>query len=224
MKILKKSFQLLKSNYRVLVPFFVLWSWSEALLTRFIQSQIGSHEGAPLWIWGFVILSVFLSAVGPLFLGFWIFVAPDKGGRDWSRFLQAWAEQIRATGSVLLWTLAFLLPGLLRFLQLSFVSWVSLLDEGYLAGDKDALESSRKIFQKCWWQTLLLIGFFSVLIPVSLTLLDEWMTLDDWFYASPLLALPLLGVELWLALWALLAFHSLWIRHKESTREPVFQS
>ena len=211
-KTLKEATQLFVQSASVLVPFFIVWSWLEALLTRFIQEQIGSHEGAPVWIWAFVVLSVLLSLVGPLFVTFWML----RKDRNLAVFVQALAEQIRSMGSVLLWTLALLLPGLIRFLQLSFVSFVSLLDEKYQAGEVHALKASREIFQRCWWQTCLVVLIFAMIFPLAFTIFDEWLTLDGWIYSSPLFACLLLTVELYVAMLGILILKSLWEKNRRT--------
>lgn len=61
-------------------------------------------------------------------------------------FLPLFVESIRVFTSVLLWTLLFILPGLYRYLQLTFVPYVVFFDPEYDQEECDALEKSKKIF------------------------------------------------------------------------------
>ena len=60
-------------------------------------------------------------------------------------FWQLLLESIRAMASVILWAIAFILPGVYRSIQLYFVPFVVFFDKDYAAGEVDALKRSVEI-------------------------------------------------------------------------------
>jgi len=58
---------------------------------------------------------------------------------------QTLIEDLRKTMSVLLWSLAFIIPGIFRWIRLTFTCFVSLLNPSYQEGKIDALEKSSQL-------------------------------------------------------------------------------
>lgn len=100
-------------------------------------------------------------------------------------------EQLRAMGSVMMWSLLLILPGILRFFEMCFLPWVVVFDSKYQAGQKDALKESRRVFYLVWPKLVLLLLVFWIVIPLFMTSLDTFRS----YFESPGTAIGLSLVD-----------------------------
>jgi hypothetical protein len=68
-------------------------------------------------------------------------------------------ENLKALGLTLIWSLAFVIPGIIKYLQYQFVSFVVLVDPDYEDGKVDALQRSKELTKGI---LLLLLGILWV--------------------------------------------------------------
>jgi hypothetical protein len=100
-------------------------------------------------------------------------------------------ETLRAAGKSRIWAFLLILPGLIRFLQFSFVSFVVMLDPDYSHGQKDALKESTLLVNRRFFRVTGILVLFSIVIPLSLTALDEFAIFDQ----HPISAMLLSGLD-----------------------------
>lgn len=82
-------------------------------------------------------------------------------------FHQTLIEYVRAIVSVGLYSMALIVPGLIRWVRLTFTCYISLFNKQYHKGKVDALEESSKITQGHFFSLFLLLIVFA-LIPMVL--------------------------------------------------------
>lgn len=72
-------------------------------------------------------------------------------------FHQTFIESVRAFISIGIYTLFFILPGIVRWVKLVFTCFVSAFDPDYLKGKKDALKESSRLVKGAWLPLLILL-------------------------------------------------------------------
>lgn len=82
-------------------------------------------------------------------------------------FQQTGIEYLRSIVSSLCYSLLFIIPGVVRFIQLSFTPFISLFDSDYDRGQVDALKKSKELLSGHFWMILLLFG---LKLALSLTI------------------------------------------------------
>lgn len=128
-------------------------------------------------------------------------------------FQQLIIEQLRVMGSILLWFLLFIIPGLWRFVQLVYVPFVVLFDHEYKSGHRDALETSKRVFYKAPLQTLCALLLIFVLWPLLSTLFfDEYLIFSQY----PLQAFFIVCLEAGLTLIGLLVLYKIFSKSRRS--------
>lgn len=108
-------------------------------------------------------------------------------------------EGLRAFASVLLWTLAFLIPGFVRLLRLQFVPLVVMFAADYEKGEVDALVRSHNLTR----------FYMGGLIFLWLLIAVPSFFLQGWHSNYPLLTSPLMAVLSWSLLMGLDFFSNL---------------
>ena len=104
------------------------------------------------------------------------------------------------------WGFLLIVPGLVRFLQFSFVPFVVYLDPAYEKGVCDALkESTQKVNRRFFW-VFWIVLFFTALIPLCLSGFDEWSLL----LRHPLSASLLCGLDVLLSVFSFLLLLRQW--------------
>ena len=131
-------------------------------------------------------------------------------------------ETLRAWGKILLWSLLFILPGLVKYVAYVLVPFVVASSPRYDKGELDALETSKNLVKKHWWEILGLIFIFHLTIPLVLTVFfDEYRL----FSQTPVASLFLSLLDAYLFLIATQCF--LWVIQKspeisaEKIHEPA---
>ena len=71
------------------------------------------------------------------------------------------AESLRAITQILLWSLVFVIPGVIMYCRLNFVPFVIFCDPDY-EQHPDAVGRCKQLTKKCWFRVTLLILVFSI--------------------------------------------------------------
>lgn len=94
-------------------------------------------------------------------------------------------ESLRATGVASLWMYLFIIPGLLKWIEFSFIPFIIFLNQDYQNGSADALLLSRRIASLHKWKVYGFWFAFNVAIPLGISIsLGEY----DSFYHFPTIA------------------------------------
>lgn len=160
-------------------------------VTQTVQAQLFSESVNEWLLWCLVALSLLINFIFPLVMLVVVFSALHQsvGLMDHIKYLII--EQMRAWGKSALWTLAFIIPGLVKMVHFLFVPLVVLSDSAYQKGSADALIQSQKLSRKVFWSLGLALIFFMIVLPLVMSPLNEYKQ----FASSPLTALPLSALE-----------------------------
>ncbi len=174
---------------------FVALSLLDEQLTGQLEGVIHAERGSnTLALIAFGLASVGLSLVFPAIANASIFrFRILHADQDFLQILKyTLIETMRAWGQVFARILLFVLPGLWRIVELVYVPIIVGFSRAYQQGHLDALQTSAKIMRKFWWQTLLVIGVFNLLVPfVISSQLSEYRSFQD----SPISAIAIAFVE-----------------------------
>lgn len=182
MKFIRAFLQIILRAGLLLFALTLFCTFSEQFLSQKMESELSSMEGASVWLWIFASLSFFISILNPVLSSLFTLAALKKEplAETIRNYLKpVTIETLRATGSCLSWSLFLILPGVVRYLQLSFVNFVVLLDPEYLKGSKDAIQESSKLVNKRFAPVFFLIFLFMVILPLLMTTLDEWTSFQN---------------------------------------------
>jgi len=193
----------------------------EQFLTTKIEVELSSMDGASGWIWVDGIFSMLIGFLQPsLLLLICLACLRSKSEQSLeSDFFKSFSallkETIRAAGISLWWGFLLIIPGLIRFLQFSFVPFVVFLDPAYQRGEKDALKESTRLVNKRFFVVLCILITFTVVVPLALSSLDEWSLL----LRHPFSGVLLCGLDVVLSVLSVL----LLLRQWEKTHGTDFQ-
>ena len=179
----------------------------DASLNDILDILFRSAEGTPNWVWLIAAFSVFVNILFPVAISFWL-LSGIKETRSWSTdFQQMLIETVRVWGKILLMTLAFVIPGIWKWVSSLFVPYVVLFSKNYQAGQLDAIKTSQKIFKKVWLRTLAVLVLFSIVIPLVVTSsFDEYR--EIWVHPFGATVLGIVEyLSLTISLFLLLAFY-----------------
>jgi hypothetical protein len=180
--------ELLQTLRRVGLPIFLLFIVGTSLdqwITNEMHDLIAGPLGVSPWIWGYGICSILVSILIPIIALLWV-VRNRVTMNDYSQVI---IESLRAWGKVITWSLLFVIPGLIKWLRLSFVPFIVLESPAYQRGELDALETSARLSKGQMFKLAGLLLFFSGVFPMILTNWDEYKTI----WKTPL---PSLGLSL----------------------------
>lgn len=151
------------------ISYIVAFQLQAFLQSRFTETVVSSSEMS-LGFWGYLLGLLSLALlIKPVMIGLWLWQNSNRSPSGSLRLLSfAIKEGMRSVGSVLLWTLLLIIPGVIRYFQLFWVSWVVYLNPEYRLGRIDALKQSKKIWSEHKFLTIVLIlvfeGFVAILI------------------------------------------------------------
>jgi hypothetical protein len=187
---------------KIALPLFVVTVIGTSLdqwITMKMESHLMNPNGTSSWVWAYGALSLILSLLYPLTA--LLLVLSTKAEKSPLAFLkqnfsQSLIENMRAWGSIMLWSLLFILPGIYKFLQYLFVPFIVCFDPAYQRGEKDILQASKA--QSKGQLIILFLAFllFSVSIPILMAAFDEWKLI----WKTPVSALLICLVEMLLNL------------------------
>jgi hypothetical protein len=127
-------------------------------------------------------------------------------------------EALRSWGSMLRWGVFFIIPGLIRALQMTFVPYVVCLNVNYENGKIDALKSSQKICKQTLWPTLFVVIIFQIVVPLTLTdTLDSWKLYSESFFKASFCTL----IDVFVASLSVLFLFSIFERTQKETQDEL---
>lgn len=150
----------------------------DQLLNSLIRQEVLSMEGISYKLWFFGSLSLLNSILFPLLIIMIVLFCSQEQFKHLLLYLRQHFEQtlievLRATGKVSFWSLCFVIPGLIKYIQFSFLPIVVILDPIYAIGRRDALLTSKKQVNMIFWKISFLIFLFSFLFPLVLSQWEE---------------------------------------------------
>jgi hypothetical protein len=172
----------------------ILSTIAEQLLMSQIEAELLSHEGAGPLLWIYIGLSALMSVILPV-VSFLFIVAALGSKPVISTFLenleQLVIENLRALGKELLWGFLFILPGVMKYVQYSFINFIVLLDPDYQVGERDALATSQKLVNKRFFRVFSLVILFMLITPLFFAAFDEYSV----FFMHPFSAVVIAAAE-----------------------------
>jgi len=189
-----------------LAIWFILSQLFDQWLLRLTHEAMMADSGVQARVFGLAAISVLSSILVPLVatltvLAGWHQVAYETTTHTEDRsttvaFVQKhWEdlirEQLRAMGSIMMWSFLLIIPGLIRFFELCFLPWVVCFDSQYQKGERDALKESRRVFYLVWPKLTALLILFWIVVPLFLTTLDRFRS----YFESPGTAIGLSLVD-----------------------------
>ncbi len=187
----------------------ILSNYGEQGLTHLMENELSSMEGASPWVWLYGAASVGISVLSPVIMSILVIAAllPSTVTASLQQHAQyVCKETLRAAGKSLSWGLLLVIPGLIRFLQFSFVPFVVMLDPEYDRGQKDALQESTRLVHRRFFKVTGILILFSILLPLLLTGLDEYSAFDQHVFPALLLA----GLDAVISIFAILMLLNQW--------------
>ncbi len=172
------------------LPIFAWLTLGGALdqwLTQRMQNILSSPDGLSNWIWAYGLASILASLIFPTTALIWVI----RKKFTFQGLYQLFIETLRAWGQALSWSFLFIIPGLVRWLRLSFVPFITLESKAYARGEVDALETSILLSKGRLGKLIGLIFIFSLLIPLLLTTWDD----NRMIWQTPTASLTLTLVE-----------------------------
>lgn len=193
-------FQTLKRSLLPLWGLMIVYSFLDHSLTRQMEIALRNPDGISNEVWFFAIASFLVSLIFPLVLlmiGFFHLSRTLGGQHSWGSYLHSYfnltiIETLRMWGKSLLWSLAFILPGIYRFFTLIFVPYIVCFSKSYQQGQWDALEESKRLVKKYWVRLLGIFLLFNLILPLIITTgTDEYRVL----LTTPVQSLLISGLE-----------------------------
>ena len=201
--------QILKRSGLLLLLLMVAGNYLEQLLTNQLENELQSMSGASGMIWVYGALSVAISLIEPAVVVI-LAIAALSPEPLLQNLKQQWSpvfrESMRASGIAVAWGLLLILPGLVRFIQFSFVPFIVMRDPAYAAGKIDVLKVSTKLVNRRFLPVLFLVILFTAVIPFLSTLLDEWTVFSD----HPITAIALSGIDVLASVLSFLLIFKQW--------------
>lgn len=224
-----KFFSLLRKIGLPLFALTVLGTSLDQLITVKMEGMLLNPAGASNWVWILGAFSLILNLLYPL-LGLLLVLsqlqpADEENGLF---FLKRnvrlnLIEEMRAWGNSMLWSVLFLVPGLLRFLRYLLLPFVVCFDPVYRQGEADALKRTRDLSRGQLLPLALVFVFFALIVPVGMSSLDEWKLV----WNTPAQALGICLIEMLINICFILALGKIYQRslsHESSLsveRNPV---
>lgn len=168
-----------------------------------IENAIRNPDGLSSSVYFFGSLSLLVNLIFPVVL---ILIAlfgfQEKPLSSFLSYLklhlsQLLIETLRSWGRILQWTLLLIIPGVVKYIQLMLVPFITTLSPQYAAGQVDALSESTKLVNSRFAKFFGFMVLFQIFIPLILTsIFDEYRIL--WQSPLPCLLLTLLDTYLFL--------------------------
>lgn len=175
----------------------------EQFLNKLVESAIRNPAGVQADILFYGAISIVWSVVFPILVTSCVlfFLCSETGFMGNLRsFLkqylnQLYIEIVRSWGRSLLYGLLFVLPGLWKFVKLSYVPYVVVASKTYDEGEVDALKASESIFSRKRFVTLLVFFVGYMFIPLFMTaLFDGYRSI----FETPMASLVLNSIDTYL--------------------------
>ena len=217
MRFLQRITQVLKA---IGLPLFVCTLCLGSLDNLFSQqmhNEMQSAEGLNAAVWFYGLGSLVVSVLSPVVASLLVIYGDRLRDKvTLADFLHkfinaALIEQVRSLGKILSWSLLLIFPAFIKFLQLSFVTFVVALDPEYWRGSRDALIASTRTANRHLLSTSLWLLLLGLLPALLMTSLDEYQIL--WLH--PLSAMFLYVIETLTTTALMLALLDIWQRSQK---------
>lgn len=177
MKLLHKVAHVLKESGIYLFIITFVGIYLDQWLTASLEAELMSPKGAGgiVWLWG--ALSILVNLTYPLLA--LVFVMASLAGHKPSSFVakhfsQCLREIMRSWGKTVWWCLLFVIPGLIKFVQYTFVPYVVCMVPEYQTGKLDALKCSQSLASKVVGKLVVTLIILVAIIPLILTVFQEY--------------------------------------------------
>lgn len=227
MPFFQETFRIFRTVFFPALAALIVSTIFDQLINQRLEILLQTDEGPGSSLWTMAALSMLNGYLFPVFAGFCCLFGlakahqselslPAFAGRTIN---QLYVETLRAWGSILAWGLLFIIPGLIRMVQLVFVPYVVCFQRSYHEGHVDALRSSRAILKRNLWRTLGAMTLFVVVIPMLMTsALDSRRS----YLETPLSAIGCSFLDLIVLILSTQVFFRLFkAASQEPTHEPV---
>lgn len=178
-------FKALRSGFLLIFLANLSYKLLDQYITVQIDGLVKSTEGVGTLIWFWAAFSIFVGLLFPsiitLTCAYNLAFNTSKGFGKFFRekFELTLLETLRSWGKVFLWTLVFVIPGLIKAINYMLVTYVVAFSKGYERGEVDALDKSAEVAKHFWWKLLFYFGLFFILAPMVITgLFDEYTSLQ----------------------------------------------
>lgn len=186
-----RTFNIFKALKVAFLPIFLALLVSNNLdqfVNLKIESILRSPEGLSQSIWFYGSLSIFSSIFFPLLISLFASFSLSYSIQDsnYSQYLPlsftdflknnfelSFLETLRSWGKVFLWSFLLIIPGFIKFFFYIPVPFVVFFSKRYQSGGVDALELSQQIAKKHWFWLLIYVVLFTILIPMTLSLVFD---------------------------------------------------
>lgn len=215
-------FKALRSGFLLIFLANLAYKLLDQYITVQIDGLVKSTDGVGTTIWFWAAFSVLIGLLFPIIItlacSYSLAFMTSRGfGTFFSqKFELTLLETLRSWGKVFLWTLVFVIPGLIKAINYLFVSFVVAFSQGYERGEVDALNKSSEIAKHVWWKLLFYFAVFFVLLPLLITgAFDEYTSLQ----AHPITGLIFVAIDS--ALYLLYSYFILNLFFKNSDCIPI---
>ena len=185
---------ILKRTGWILLLLSVATALVEQYLTHSMERELSSMSGASPYVWVYGAASILMSILSPIVASLLILAAllPASVITSLKRHAEFLCkETFRAAGKSMGWGILLIIPGIIRFLQFSFVPYIVMLDPDYREGRKDALKESTLLVNRRFAWVLGIIFLFGIILPFLTTFFDEYALFED----HPFYAILLAGLD-----------------------------
>jgi hypothetical protein len=189
---------------RIWLPLFfviLLSTLGDQWVSKVLEQQMSSDHADMGMIVLYGSLSMTLGMLGPLFslILFFYAVARVQGRTETSlwNFTAHYAnalsiESLRSIGKTLFWSLFFLIPGLVRFVQLIFVPLIVVFDPNYEKGEVEAIKMSTRLVNRRFFRIIAYLVVFYIALPIFMT---SVFTESKEILKTPLIASLFVAIE-----------------------------
>jgi hypothetical protein len=220
MSFFRRFVTVLKRAGLPLLVISIFSSFLEQILTQVMEREMTSMSGASPLVWVYGGASILLSVLNPILISLFVIAAlkPVPVGHSLLQHgAQVTKEILRSAGKSISWGLLLIVPGVVRFIQFSFVCFVVLLDPEYELGKRDALKQSTQLVNRSFFQVLGVLILFSIVFPVLLTSFDEYTL----FLVHPMAALGFCCLDVVLSTACLLLLLKIYFAKNQSNQKLV---
>ncbi len=174
-------------------PVTFLYLLSDQTITQVVQAQLYATNTNEIFLWSLVAVSILVNFLFPLMMLVLIYAGIHnlKLQTVFDKLNLLVIEELRAWGTSALWTLVFIIPGLIKMVQFLFVPLIVLSDSEYNQGRVDALAKSKALSDKVFWPLCFILIFFTAVLPLLMSPLNEFKQIAF----SPGTAIPLVAVD-----------------------------
>lgn len=203
----------------------ILESSIDVWITGQMQVLLSNPEGTSPVVYAYGLCSILISLLFPTAMIVMIVTAlKGSWGHLFEDLNQVMIETLRTWGVALSWSFLLIVPGLIKWLRLSLVPFVVMLDPAYKKGEKDALQESERLTRGKFWLLLFAFVLMTIVVPLILTSFDDYKVIWRTPLASLLYHVVETLVSISFILWLLKIFNSQWSPPSSAAVEKTNES